>query len=83
MELTTEALAEKSVWLKVDFLNSPISIRVESMEASGIWCQSSDVVNQVIQDSHKPSKLFAGAAVFVPIERVQYLLAVNPPDATP
>lgn len=83
MAMRSEAMAGKSVWLKVDFLSSPIHVTVDGVESDGLWCQSADILNQVVQDSHKPKDVFWGASVFVPNARVQYILCVPSGESNP
>jgi DNA-binding PadR family transcriptional regulator len=40
MTTKSERLVGTLVWLKVDFISSPIKITVDAVESNGLWCQS-------------------------------------------
>ena len=70
----------RSVWLKLDYFSTPITVTVDAVEADGLWCQSPQIMDQVVQASHLHTKKLEGAAMFVPVSRVQYILVLAATD---
>jgi hypothetical protein len=78
--ITKDALVGRSVWLKLDYFSSPIAATVDAVEADGLWFQSSQIMDQVMQSSHLQNKDFEGASLFVPVGRIDYILMLAPAD---
>ena len=80
MAAMKDALVGRSVWMKLDFFSTPISATVDAVEADGLWCQSRQIMDQVVQASHLQSKNLEGASMFVPVTRVEYILLLATAD---